>query len=119
MFDEEDGLQFRPTVVRLSAMPQNIRPWACFVAFATGGLVACGKPATKEQCEAIFARSAEISLRERGVTEPKAMAERVAEVRAAQGEALMAQCVGKRVTDGQMQCIRSAQTKAALEGCLK
>ena len=87
---------------------------------ALGALVAgCGHPASKQECESIFRRSAELALRDRQVTDPAEIKKRVAEVREAEGETLLKDCVGKRITDRAMQCVQDAASKQALEACLK
>lgn len=82
-------------------------------------LAGCGHPATRAECEEIFARSAEIELRAQGVTEPAAVRERTEAVRAARGEELISQCVGKRVTEGALTCVRTAAKPADVDACLR
>jgi len=70
-------------------------------------------------CEAIFQRSVEIELRAQNVTDPKIVAERAAAVRAARGDALIEKCVGRRITDRAVACVRQANTPAEVDGCLQ
>jgi hypothetical protein len=79
----------------------------------------CGHPATHDECEAIFQRSAEIELRSQHVTDPKVIAERTAAVRAARGEELIKQCVGRRITDSAIACVRRAETPEEVDRCLQ
>jgi hypothetical protein len=81
--------------------------------------VACGHPATRDDCETIFRRTAELTLREGKMTDKAEIAQRVAAVRTAKGEALLKSCVGKRITDGAMRCVREAPSKSSLEACLR
>jgi hypothetical protein len=92
---------------------------ALLLVTAVGALQACGHPASQQECEAIFRRSAELTLRERNVTDQAQIDKRVAEVRAAEGDALLKKCVGKRITRGAMDCVRAATSKKALEVCLQ
>ena len=78
----------------------------------------CGHPATRAECEEIFDRSAEIELRAQNVTSPADLQERVAKARADKGDELMKQCVGKRITERAMKCVRGAQSTRELEACL-
>lgn len=82
-------------------------------------LGACGHPASREECEEIFRRSAEIELRARDVTDADEIARRTEEARAARGDRLVEGCVGKRVTYKAMDCVRSANTSEELDKCLE
>jgi hypothetical protein len=94
-------------------------------ALALAGVVAalslagCGHPATRSECDEIFNKSAEIELRLQNVTEPKLVAERTAAVRAARGDALIQKCVGKRITEGALECVRRATTAPEMDACLQ
>ncbi|MBM4360840.1 MAG: hypothetical protein FJ096_22280 [Deltaproteobacteria bacterium] len=79
----------------------------------------CGHPATREDCELIFDRTAELALRSTKVTEPAEVARAVAEARADKGEAMMKQCLGKRITDEVLACVRAASSADALDRCLQ
>jgi hypothetical protein len=82
------------------------------------GTVGCGHSATRAECEEIFDRSAAIELRTQNVTAPGDVQERTAEARAAKGEELLRKCVGKRITDRAMRCVRAAESTRELEACL-
>ena len=79
--------------------------------------IGCGHPASKAECEEIFRRSAEIELRKRNITDAKQIASRVREAREARGDSVK-NCVGKRITQSAMECVRSAKTSEELDGCL-
>jgi len=89
---------------------------AAGLALAAAG---CGHAASREECEAIFQRSVEIELRAQNVTDPKIVAERAAAVRAARGDELIEKCVGRRITDRAVACVRQANTPAEVDGCLQ
>jgi hypothetical protein len=82
-------------------------------------VVACGHPASKQECEEIFQRSAEIALKSKNVTDPAAIERYVAEARAAKGQEMLDQCVGKRITNKALQCVRNAETSIELDRCLE
>lgn len=84
----------------------------------TVALVACGHPASEKECEEIFERSAVLKLQQKDVTDPAELERRVAEARADQGDKQLSTCVGRRITDDAMTCIRSAKTPGALDACL-
>jgi hypothetical protein len=90
---------------------------ACLASLSLG-LAACGHPASKEECQEIFDRSAAIELGTQKVTDPALVRERTDEARASQGEDLLKQCVGRRITDRAMRCVRKATTARELEACL-
>ncbi len=79
----------------------------------------CGHPATRDECQTIFDKSAELELREQNVIDPVIIEERVAAVRSARGEELVGKCVGRRVTDRAVACVRAAETGEQLDRCLQ
>ena len=91
----------------------------CTVAALCLGLGGCGHPATREDCQLIFDKSAIIELASQNITDPKLVEERVAAVRAARGAELINACVGKRITDEVMACVRDASSAEVLEKCLQ
>ena len=82
-------------------------------------MTACGHPASREECEEIFSRSAEIELRSQAIDDPAVIAERTAAARQAKGEEIIERCVGKRITDSAMSCVRAAKTGDEMDRCLQ
>jgi len=82
-------------------------------------LGACGHPASRQECEEIFRRSAQIELQAQRVTDPGEVARRTAAAREAVGDELLAGCLGRRITDAAMACVRQAKSADALDACLK
>ena len=80
--------------------------------------VGCGHPATRAECDTIFDRSAEIELRSQNVSDPNEISKRTAAVRAARGDDLIGKCVGRRITDKALACVRLATTAEAVDRCL-
>lgn len=81
-------------------------------------LAGCGHPATREECEELFAKNVEIVLRDkRKITDPQQIATLTASARATEGEAFMAKCVGKRITKGALDCVRNAPTSEQADRC--
>lgn len=87
-------------------------------ALAAATLLGCGHPATRAECEEIFERSAEIELRSLNVTDLDEVKRRTQEAKQARGDALLEQCIGRRITDSAMACVREAQTAEELDACL-
>lgn len=81
-------------------------------------LVGCGRPATKTDCDEILDKSAMIELKAQNVVDPAEVKKRTEAVRAAQGEQLLAKCVGRRVTEKAMTCVRNATTADQVDRCL-
>lgn len=82
-------------------------------------LAGCGHPATKDECEELFAKSAEIELRGQNVTDPKTIADRTAAARATpRGAEFASQCAGKRITQSALACVRKATTVDQFDKCL-
>lgn len=83
-------------------------------------LVGCGHPASTAECEVIMDRVIELKLKEQHVTDPAKVAERKAEAKARLRDDLLQKCVGRRVTDSAMACIRAAQSEDDIEKkCLR
>jgi hypothetical protein len=101
-------------------MPRlSSRPAASIVAaLAAAWLTGCGHPASKAECDEIFAKMAEIELRAQKVADPKVIEERTQAARAAEGEAFLGRCVGKRITQRALECVRRSSTREQFDRCL-
>jgi hypothetical protein len=104
---------------RPSAVPP---PRAALVAStalaALAALSGCGHPASREECDELFAKNAEIELAAQRVTDPKVVADRTAAARAAEGDAFAGRCLGKRITQRALSCVRKATSAEQLDHCL-
>ena len=89
------------------------------LAVAVPSMAGCGHPASEKECETILQRSAELELRSRNITDPAMVESRVAAAREAKHDKLMGLCLGRRVTDAAMECIRQAGSSEDLEACLQ
>jgi hypothetical protein len=81
-------------------------------------LVGCGRPATRAECDEIFDKSAAIELAAQNVTDPAEVQKRTAAVRAARGDDLVSKCVGRRITQRAMECVRKATSAEQVDRCL-
>ena len=81
-------------------------------------LVGCGRKATHEDCEVVVDKNVELQLKALGVTDPAIVTKRRDEMRAAMRDDID-KCVGKRVTDGMMACVRNAETADKIDKCLR
>jgi hypothetical protein len=73
-------------------------------------LGACGRPATDAECQEIVRRIAELELRHAHVTDPTEVKAQVQATQAAFHKRAMDQCVGKRITNNALKCVRNATT---------
>lgn len=79
-----------------------------------GLLSGCGEPATEAQCTEILRRAAELELRGRLEGSEQLIEEEVASIEKRLREPMMKKCVGKRITESAMQCIRQARSSEEL-----
>jgi len=70
----------------------------------------CGRPATIADCEEIVARIAELELRGAKTADPSSIAKEVADTKLAFHAKAKQECVGKRITQRALDCVRNAKT---------
>jgi hypothetical protein len=76
--------------------------------------------ATEAECEKILDRIVELELRDRGVTDPELIKQRSAETKARKRDALIKSCVGKRISQSNLDCIEKAASAPEItEKCLR
>lgn len=100
-----------------------MRPVRLFAALALPvALAACGHPATDGECREILGRIVELELKAQNVSDPGEVARRQKELEtsiAAGKSGPYDGCLGKRITDGQLACVRAAKTSGEITGqCL-
>ena len=81
-------------------------------------LTACGHPATRDDCELILTRSAELKLKDDNVTDPKKVAEKLDGLKQARGDDLLKNCIGRTITKSALDCVGRAETSDAVDACL-
>jgi hypothetical protein len=86
-------------------------------ALLLGGL-GCGRKATAEDCALLLDRNVEVALRSMNVTDPAAVQKKKDEIRG-EMKGDMKDCVGKRITDGMLACVRKADTPSAIDSCMR
>jgi hypothetical protein len=97
---------------------QPSNPTWSSLALALALVAGCGHPATRDDCAAIFDKSAELELRAQNITDGAEIDRRVAEARAQKPE-LLDECIGKRITDKALQCVRDATSTETFDACLQ
>jgi hypothetical protein len=83
------------------------------------GASGCGRPATRDECDALLTKTAELELRRRDITDQTAIEAQIARMKAVRGDDYLKKCVGMRITDKALRCAQSADTQAALDACLE
>jgi hypothetical protein len=87
---------------------------ALFAPLALG----CGRKATRADCELVVDKNVEVKLRADGMTDPSVVQKRKDELRASLREDID-KCVGKRVTEGMLACVKRAETPEQIDKCLR
>lgn len=83
-------------------------------------LTGCGHPASEAECEIIMDRVIELKLKTQNVTDPAKVEVRKAETKEKLRGELMQKCVGRKVTDAAIACIKTAQSEEDIEKkCLR
>lgn len=90
--------------------PLNFGPGSrlALAALAWLTLTACGRPATEKECDEIVVRITELELKARGIS--ASSGEEVKQTREALKKTTLRECVGRRISDEAMACVRSAKT---------
>lgn len=98
----------------------NSTPLAKFIVIlAALSSSACGRPATEGECKEILRRTAELEMKGR-LGNKALIAQEIDAIAASMREQMMKKCVGKRITDDAMKCVRAAKTAEELsEECFR
>jgi hypothetical protein len=78
----------------------------------------CGRKATRADCELVVDKNVEVKLKADGMTDPELIQKRKDELRASLKDDID-KCVGKRVTDGMLECVKRATTPVEIDKCLR
>jgi len=86
-----------------------------FLAILAGG---CGHPATMAECESILETITRLELKETlGTKSQDVVLREIRETKQALKDNTLKDCVGKRITDSALECVRQASTAQAAEDC--
>lgn len=77
-------------------------------------LAGCGHPATEKECEEIVERVAKLEL-QAAQANPETVAEEVKIAKESFKKDMSRRCVGRRVTDAAMECVRKATSAKQIE----
>lgn len=78
-------------------------------------LLGCGRPATQEECTEIVKRITELELHARGLNSNTK--DEVAHTQEALRQSTLRECVGRRLSDEAMSCVRKATSAEQITGC--
>ena len=81
-------------------------------------LAACGRKATRADCDKFFDKNVEVKMKEEGITDAPTIQKRQTELRNERKDDID-QCVGRRITDGMLKCVDGAQTAPDIDKCLR
>jgi hypothetical protein len=89
------------------------------VLLGIGVLVGCGRKATEADCMVIVDQMVVVKMKQKNQTDPAAIEKLKKELREeAKGE-VMDGCVGKRISDGALDCIKKAETEEEIVKCMR
>jgi hypothetical protein len=75
----------------------------------------CGHPASDKECQEIVERIATLELEKAGAPiDAKSVAQQIDETKKALASNTLKDCVGKRITERAMQCVRTAKTSSQI-----
>ncbi|MEO8902880.1 MAG: hypothetical protein ABI488_12640 [Polyangiaceae bacterium] len=85
------------------------------------GVVACGHPASDKECQEIVERIATLEIEKTaGTSDSKTVDEQVDETKKSLATNTLKDCVGKRITEHAMVCVRGAKTSQQIvDDCFK
>lgn len=99
-------------------MRRSLYASAFGVIIAVVGLTGCGRKATRADCELVVDKNVEVKLKADGLTDAALVQKRKEELRASLKEDID-KCVGKRVTDGMLECVKGAESVEQIDKCLR
>jgi small lipoprotein (TIGR04454 family) len=78
-------------------------------------LSSCGRPATVQECEEIANRVATLEYEAASKTKTPPQPEQIQTIRARVHDAMMKGCVGKRITQRALKCVRTAKSADSIQ----
>jgi hypothetical protein len=98
-------------------MPSSFKPAPLLVLLLLA-LTGCGRKATRADCELVVDKNVEVKLKADGMTDPGLISKRKEELRASLRDDID-KCVGKRVTEGMLSCVKTAETPEQIDKCMR
>jgi hypothetical protein len=82
-------------------------------------LAGCGHKASDADCRVIIDRMIEVRLDARKVMDPEAREREKQDMRGPGSGIDTKDCVGRRITDGQLECVKAAKSEDEITSCLR
>jgi len=82
-------------------------------------VLGCGHEATEAECQLIVDRNVELQMKAMNNPDPAAIQKKQEEVRQEMKDDLRSGCLGRKVTDAMMKCVRNAKTTDEISQCLR
>ncbi len=105
----------------MQGLPKHLR-FLLFLRFllpaALLGSFGCGHPATEAECQLIVDRNVELTMKAKKESTPDEIEKEKARVRGEMAP-VVKECVGRRITDGTVACVKAAQTVKQVDQCLR
>lgn len=79
------------------------------------GSVSCGRPATEQECNEILTRTATLEYQTASKAAGPVDPSQIETIRARLKDSMMRNCVGKRITDKALRCVRQAKSAKEIE----
>jgi hypothetical protein len=98
---------------------RSLRWLICLPALALP--IGCGHPASDKECQEIVERIATLEIEKtNGTTDAKSVGAQVDETKKALASNTLKDCVGKRITEKAMQCVRTANSsQQIIDDCFR
>lgn len=84
---------------------------------AAGATAACGHPATEAECQLLVDRNVELQVA--SMTAPPADLEKEKQRVRDEMQPALKGCVGRRITDRMLRCVRTAKTVKEVDECMR
>ncbi len=91
---------------------------ALSLALVLGVVAGCGRKATEADCMLILDRNVEVAMKAMNVTDTASVQKRKDEIRG-EMKSDMKDCVGRRITDAMLGCVRKAETADGIDACMR
>jgi hypothetical protein len=113
------ALRRRSSSREFAAEARRRTRWHVFaIALSASLFGSCGHRASVNECEEIIERIARLELEKRMPNDPQGVAREIDDMKKRLRETTMKDCVGKRITESAMRCVRNAKTsKEIVERC--
>ncbi|MFO0619547.1 MAG: hypothetical protein U0414_43570 [Polyangiaceae bacterium] len=79
---------------------------------------ACSRRATREDCDRIITRTAELRAKEQHQDDPAVVEKAIADFKQAHADEIEKECVGRSLGADAMKCVEKAESSDAIEACM-